>query len=174
MNERLFVLFPNELNLKLIEDAKKEQMQVVSQEDFDLALKFVIEFIKETNVEKNLKRSKEESLEEHKKWVQLLIESKSLFFWINEKGEKSSLAGINGRTQNGYRIALVFTPKELRSKGYATKLVAMLCKHLFEEKNMKFLCLNTDLSNPISNSIYSKIGFKKALDMDQYAYTIKM
>jgi hypothetical protein len=51
-------------------------------------------FFDETQIEKNLNRSKEEEEEEHKKWLQLLIASKSLYFWINEKGETSSLVGI--------------------------------------------------------------------------------
>ena len=75
----------------------------------------------------------------------------------------------SGKTPNGNLVDLVYTPPSLRKKGFATESVAHLSKLLLDEGN-KFCFLFTDLINPISNSIYQKIGYKPIIDVDHYEF----
>jgi predicted GNAT family acetyltransferase len=75
-------------------------------------------------------------------------------------------------TRNGISIGGVYTPPEYRNRGYATSCVASLCEKLLRE--YAFCVLYTDLSNPVSNSIYRRIGFRAYCDSAQYSYDQEM
>ncbi len=92
-----------------------------------------------------------------------------VYLW--EDGLPVSMAAKASPTENGIRINSVYTPPELRRKGYATSCVAMLCKELLNS-GYKFCMLYTDLANPIPNSIYKKIGFKEVCDSVEYSFSI--
>ena len=91
----------------------------------------------------------------------------SVYLW--EHGVPVSMAVSARPTPNGISIGAVYTPPEHRNCGYATSCVASLCKALLGE--YRFCVLYTDLSNPVSNSIYRRIGFKEYCDSAQYSYT---
>ena len=74
-----------------------------------------------------------------------------------------------GKTPNGIGINNVYTPPSLRRKGYATECVAKLSKQILEESN-DYCFLFTDLSNPVSNSIYQKIGYRAVIDVDEIKF----
>ncbi len=69
------------------------------------------------------------------------------------------LVGCTGRTPTGIRIGPVFTPPELRSRGYATALVAEFSRMLLDT-GRRFCFLYTDMSNATSNAIYRRIGYR--------------
>jgi predicted GNAT family acetyltransferase len=66
-------------------------------------------------------------------------------------------------------ISLVYTPPDLRQRGYATACVASLSQMLLDE-GWQFCTLFTDLANPTSNSIYRKIGYKPVGDFHDYLF----
>jgi uncharacterized protein len=74
-----------------------------------------------------------------------------------------SLAGFGGPTPNGIRIGPVYTPPELRARGYATALVAELSSRLLAG-GRRFCFLYTDLANPTSNRIYERIGYVRVCE----------
>jgi predicted GNAT family acetyltransferase len=78
-------------------------------------------------------------------------------------GDVVSLSGWGGPTPNGIRIGPVYTPPELRGRGYATALVAELSQSLLDG-GRRFCFLYTDLSNPTSNAIYERIGYVKVAE----------
>ena len=80
-----------------------------------------------------------------------------------------SMAGYSGPTPNGIRIGAVYTPRELRRKGYASACTAGLSQELLN-KGFRFCFLFTDLLNPTSNHIYQQIGYKPVCDVDQYQF----
>jgi RimJ/RimL family protein N-acetyltransferase len=80
-----------------------------------------------------------------------------LFWAVND--EPVSMAGIVRRTRHGAAIAGVYTPPELRGRGYAGSVTAALVERAYVEGN-SFVCLYTDLRNPYSNRCYAKIGFR--------------
>jgi uncharacterized protein len=74
-------------------------------------------------------------------------------------------AAINGTTPNGVRIGAVYTPPSHRRRGYATALVGALSAHCLAG-GRAFCFLFTDLANPISNSIYPKVGYTPIADFE--------
>lgn len=90
-------------------------------------------------------------------------------FLLLDNNKPVSMARKAGKTPNGIAVNNVYTPPSLRRKGYATECVARLSKNLLKEGN-KFCFLFTDLSNPTSNSIYQKIGYRPVIDVDEYQF----
>lgn len=87
------------------------------------------------------------------------IKNQSLYLLKNEVGEIVSMAANTRGSQNSGTVSLVYTPNHLRGKGYASKVTALVSEKILQEK--KFASLFTDLTNPTSNSIYQKIGYRK-------------
>jgi len=86
-----------------------------------------------------------------------------------EDGGTVSLAGCGGLTANGIRVGPVYTPPELRRRGYASALTAALTRELLAG-GRRFCFLFTDLGNPTSNSIYRQVGYEPVADVDQWAF----
>ena len=84
-----------------------------------------------------------------------------LFFWVD--GSPVAMAGFSGPTPNGVRIGMVYTPPELRRRGYASACVAALSQRMLDE-GRRFCFLYTDLANPTSNHIYQEIGYRPVCD----------
>ncbi|MCP5041416.1 MAG: hypothetical protein GY944_10355 [bacterium] len=68
-------------------------------------------------------------------------------------------AGVRD-TANGSTLGMVYTPTQLRGRGDASNLIARLSDHLFGE-GRDFVCLFTDLANPVSGAVYRRIGFRQ-------------
>lgn len=98
-----------------------------------------------------------------------LPKSRRLVLWEVE-GTAVSMAGFAGPTPNGIRIAWVYTPPENRGKGFAGACVAALSQKLLDD-GRKFCFLYTDLSNPISNHVYQKIGYEPVTDATVYSFS---
>ena len=90
-------------------------------------------------------------------------------FW-EDGGAAVSMAGFGGRTPNGVRIGPVYTPPELRGRGYASALTAALTQRLLDG-GLRFCFLFTDLANPTSNSIYQRIGYEPVSDFDFWSFS---
>jgi RimJ/RimL family protein N-acetyltransferase len=84
-------------------------------------------------------------------------ESRHVFWTVDD--EPVSMAGIVRRTRHAAAIAAVYTPPELRGRGYAGSVTAAVVERVFAE-GKSIACLNADLRNPFSNRCYAKIGFK--------------
>ena len=80
-----------------------------------------------------------------------------------------SLVGYAGPTGSGIRIGPVYTPPELRGRGYATALVADLSAHLLASGYRRCF-LYTDLSNPTANEIYARIGYHRIGESKMFAF----
>lgn len=135
----------------------------------------------------NLRDAKDEDLETISRWIYNLekddgsditceqayemaknkITNGELYVW--EDKIPVSMACATRPTTNGIVVNMVYTPSELRQKGYASSCVAALSQHLLD-KGYKFCSLFTDLSNPTSNSIYIKIGYKAVCDYKSYSF----
>ena len=98
----------------------------------------------------------------------LIVDTTKVYLW--EDGIPVSMVAKTRPTKNGISIGLVYTPPEFRQKGYATSCVATLCKELLNS-GYKFCMLYTDLANPVSNSIYQKIGFREVCDSVEFSFS---
>jgi len=93
-----------------------------------------------------------------------------LAFW--DDGGPVSLAGWGGPTRNGIRVGPVYTPPELRGRGYASALVGSVTRDLLAA-GRRFCFLYTDLANPTSNSIYQRVGYRPVSDVDQWSFAAR-
>ena len=78
-------------------------------------------------------------------------------------GVPVSMAGLRRDIQRVIGINCVYTPPYERRKGYASAIVAGLSQ-LGLDRGFEKCVLYTDLANPISNSIYQKIGYRPVCD----------
>jgi len=78
-----------------------------------------------------------------------------------------TMAGSARPTSHGVAVNAVYTPPEWRRRGYATACVAELSRRLLGS-GFQFCVLYTDLSNPTSNAIYTRIGYRPVRDFLMY------
>ena len=95
-------------------------------------------------------------LESAKSHAERSINGQELYIW--DDGAPVCIAKESRPTRNGTTINTVYTPPEHRNKGYATSCVWSLTRKMLTDR-YSFCSLYTDLSNPTSNSIYTKIGY---------------
>ena len=161
MNERLYTL------KKVAEETLGDNKFIKATDSHeDIVLQWGREFMLEALPDRTLEMV-ERSLEQLRKD----LHGGSMFLLFDNK-LPVSMARRAGKSVNGIAVNQVYTPPSLRRKGYATECVAKLSKLLLEEGN-KFCFLFTDLSNPTSNSIYQKIGYRPIIDIDEYHFVQK-
>ena len=88
--------------------------------------------------------------------------------WEDE-GRPVSLVAFGSPTPTGIRIGPVFTPPELRGRGYATSLTAHVSGTQLAA-GRAFCFLYTNLANPTSNKVYAEIGYERVCDSVEYAF----
>jgi predicted GNAT family acetyltransferase len=90
-----------------------------------------------------------------------------LVVW-EDGGRAVSLAGSRSTSPGVARVGPVYTPPDLRARGYATRLTWELTRALLE-RGEHTIVLFTDQANPTSNSIYRRIGYRpvcEAVELD--------
>jgi hypothetical protein len=88
------------------------------------------------------------------------IAAQRLHLWVNNG--PVAMASVSGTTPNSARLSLVYTPPAQRGQGYAQAIVAGLAQKMLGE--FGFCTLFTDIDNPVSNSVYRKVGFQPVCD----------
>jgi predicted GNAT family acetyltransferase len=84
-----------------------------------------------------------------------------------ENGVPVSMAAWAGKTPNGVRINFVYTPPDVRGKGYGTACVKALTKQQLEQGNA-FCWLYTDMSSAAPPNIFERIGYSPVSDVSEY------
>ena len=79
------------------------------------------------------------------------------------------MCGYGSPTPNGMRIGPVYTPPELRGRGYASALTAEVSQRVLDA-GKRFCFLYTDRSNPTSNAIYERIGYRTVAEAAAIAF----
>lgn len=83
------------------------------------------------------------------------------------RGQPVSMAKASVRTPNAERISEVYTPPSHRRNGYAGALVAALTAERLDA-GTAMVHLYTDLANPTSNHIYTRIGYEPIAEAAVY------
>jgi RimJ/RimL family protein N-acetyltransferase len=91
------------------------------------------------------------------------VESGTLCLWEIEAGEVVSMAGWRLPAAGVSRVGPVYTPPEHRRHGYGTAVTAA-CTQDALDGGAESVVLFTDLANPVSNSIYQAIGYRRVSD----------
>lgn len=91
-------------------------------------------------------------------------------YYVLEKDGKIVSQTISSRKlKKGKCVSGVYTPIDERHKGYAYNLVYRVSKE-FLDSGAKYCVLFTDDSNPISNHVYEKIGYKRKVDTSDFDF----
>ena len=104
------------------------------------------------------------------KTAERLINSGNLYVLHNGEAVVS-MANIAHRTKEYGRINLVYTPRELRKKGYASHIVTALSEQLLTEGITPMLY--TDDTNATSNKVYQDCGFIETGRLASITFTEK-
>jgi hypothetical protein len=88
---------------------------------------------------------------------------------LEDNGVAVSMVRVHREMKTVCGIGPVYTPPFLRNRGYATASVAEVSR-LALQRGFKTCVLYTDLANPISNSIYQKIGYKPICDSMMFRF----
>ena len=78
-------------------------------------------------------------------------------------GEILSQAATTRHTKNGYAIGAVYTPQEMRRKGYAKECINKLIK-LIKEENKDLIILYSNVNKPGNLKLYEGLGFEIILE----------
>ncbi len=85
-------------------------------------------------------------------------------------GGPVSMAAVTRQVAGMVRIGPVYTPPQSRGRGYASAVTAELSLRAREAGATEVL-LYTDLDNPVSNSIYQRIGYRGVEDRVLLAFS---
>ncbi len=91
------------------------------------------------------------------------------YIW-EDAGTPVAFAGARGPINKMVRVAPVYTPPDKRGHGYASAATAAVSQWALDQ-GAEHVLLYTDLSNPITNRIYPRIGYRPLEDSAEYAFT---
>jgi uncharacterized protein len=143
--------------------------RLASEGDRELVLQWMLAFADEALHDEGLGRDGAEQIFDYR----ISSPAAGFLLWV-DGGEPVSFAGWGGPTPNGIRVGPVYTPPELRGRGYATALTADLSQRLLDgdlfEGGRRFCFLYTDLTNPTSNAIYERIGYRRVAESAEIVF----
>jgi len=143
--------------------------RVAGAADRELVLRWWAAFAAEVVHEGGPGHDRVEAVVDHR----LEAEAAGILLW-EDGGRPVSLAGWGGPTPSGIRVGPVYTPPELRGRGYATALTAELSRRLLDgglhPGGRRFCVLYADLANPTANAIYERIGYRRICESAEVAF----
>ncbi|MCX4762957.1 GNAT family N-acetyltransferase [Streptomyces sp. NBC_01275] len=102
-------------------------------------------------------------------WADARIAHGGATFWETPDGTPVALAGVTPEVAGQIRVAPVYTPAELRGRGYAGAATAEVSRAALASGAAEVL-LFTDLANPTSNGLYQRIGYRAVADFAVYEF----
>ena len=86
------------------------------------------------------------------------LSHRGLIFWEHE-GRSVSVAGCTRATAGQARVGPVYTPPELRGRGFGGAATAAVTQAALDD-GAEGVVLFTDLANPTSNTLYQRLGYR--------------
>jgi predicted GNAT family acetyltransferase len=141
------------------------KLVMAQTKDLDLISEWMLGF------ERDAFGENKSTLEEMKEAVGHRIQKEEWYIW--KDGEIPLSIVMRSRpTRHGICVTGVYTPPELRGRGYASASVAAFSQKLLDE-GFEFTSLFTDLANPTSNKIYMNVGYQHVSDFNKYKFIEK-
>lgn len=137
-------------------------MRPIAPQDLDVITNWVYGFHTEALPHEPFTR------EQAKENAERRVPAGMTFIWEVE-GNPMSMAALARPSSKGIMVNAVYTPKDERRKGYATALVAAVSAEGLK-RGKEFCTLYTDLTNPTSNAIYQKVGYRKVCGSRNYRF----
>jgi predicted GNAT family acetyltransferase len=148
-----------ELRKVLVPVPEQGRLRLATEEDLDLVAEWRYGFHHEIFGRTDKVQARQSA--------QVRVQAGDIFLW--EDGQAVSMAMKNRPTRHGISVSLVYTPPELRGRGYATACVGELSRLLLDA-GWAFCALFADLANPTSNWIYERIGYRPVCDYEEYGF----
>ena len=92
----------------------------------------------------------------------------SMYFWECD-GEPVALAGHALEVEGVTRVGPVYTPDEHRRQGYGAAVTSGVTQAALD-KGARTTILYTQLSNPQSNAIYRRLGYRPVAELIGYRF----
>ena len=87
------------------------------------------------------------------------VEDERMMLWVDEDGRAVSMSGVRHPALGLSRVGPVYTPPELRRRGYAGAVTAAATRRGFELGASRTM-LYTDADFPTSNHVYQQLGYR--------------
>ena len=148
-----------ELRKVLVPVPERGRLRLAMEEDFELVTGWHYGFHHEL-----FGRTDQEQA---RRAAEARVRAGDIFLWEDDR--PVSVAMKTRPTAHGISVGLVYTPPELRGRGYASACVGELSRKLLGA-GWEFCALFADLANPISNHIYERIGYRPVCDYEEYRF----
>ncbi|MFJ3826021.1 GNAT family N-acetyltransferase [Streptomyces nodosus] len=102
-------------------------------------------------------------------WADTRIASKGITFWETPDGTPVSIVGVNPMVARQIRLAIAYTPKRFRGRGYAAAAMAEVTRVALASSPQQAL-LFTNLANPSSNAAVQRIGYRPVATFALYDF----
>lgn len=102
-------------------------------------------------------------------WADARISYGGVTLWETPDGTPVSMAGATAKVAGQIRVAPVYTPADLRGRGYAGAVTAEVSRAARTAGATEVL-LFTDLANPTSNALYQRLGYRPVADFTAYDF----
>jgi predicted GNAT family acetyltransferase len=149
-----------ELRQVAVPRPERGNLRPATEQDFDLAAAWTYAFHHEIFGQTDRERPRQAT--------QVRIAAGDIFLWDRD-GRPVSMAMRNRPTRHGITVSLVYTPPELRGRGYATACVGELSRLLLDS-GWDFCALFADLANPTANGIYRRVGYQPVCDYVEFRF----
>jgi predicted GNAT family acetyltransferase len=96
------------------------------------------------------------------------IEHGAFYVWETDAGT-ASMAQLVRATPHTITLTSVYTPPPLRGRGYASACVAA-ASQVALDSGKRWACLYSDASNPTSNAMYERVGYREICESQQWRF----
>ncbi|MFK4155155.1 GNAT family N-acetyltransferase [Streptomyces fungicidicus] len=102
-------------------------------------------------------------------WAGSRYADKRYTLWETSDGTPVSVAGRNPLIGGQVQVDVVYTPAPLRGRGYAAAVTAEVSRAALEA-GAEEVVLFADRSNPASNALYQRLGYRTLTDWSVYDF----
>ncbi|MPY52640.1 GNAT family N-acetyltransferase [Streptomyces acidicola] len=103
-------------------------------------------------------------------WTNTRFADKRYTLWETPDGTPVSIAGMNPLIDGQIQVDIVYTPAQLRGRGYAGAVTAEVSRAALAA-GARDVVLFADQSNPTSNALYQRLGYRKLTDWSAYDFS---
>jgi hypothetical protein len=103
-------------------------------------------------------------------WAGTRFADKRYTLWETPDGTPVSIAGMNPMIGGQIQVDVVYTPARLRGRGYAGAVTAEVSRAALAA-GAREVVLFADLSNPTSNALYRRLGYRTLTDWAVYDFS---
>lgn len=100
--------------------------------------------------------------------VEQMLASRGAWLWVDPSGEPVSMASRRSVVAGVARVGPVYTPPASRARGYAAAVTTAATADVLADHGIPVLF--TDATNPTSNALYARLGYRPVQDRLQVMF----